>query len=143
MKITTRENFRVKAVIAPHNPRHVGLGGLPGEIVSGNFEIVIAPKRLGDFGAMKMSDSLASSDIQGDYERRCQEILTALRAEQHVVSAEITFTETETCSHCGCDWEVFTAECAARWPHDTTVIGEPACCEEAQAEFHAARLASA
>lgn len=143
MKLTTRKDFRVKAVIAPQNPRHVGLGGLPGEIVSGNFEIVIAPQRLGDFGAMKMSDSLASNDIQGAYERRCKEILTVLRAEQHVVSAEITYTETETCSHCHSGWEVHTAEAAARWADDPTVIGEPVCCEQAQAEFHAARLATA
>lgn len=137
MKITTREDFRVKAVITPQDPRHVGLGGLPGQIVSGNLEIVIAPKRLGDFGAISMSDSLASSNIPGDYERRCQEILTALRAEQHVVSAEITFTETVTCSHCGLTWEEFTQEDADRYPDWDDPVGLPQCCETAQQEWRA------
>jgi hypothetical protein len=139
MKITTRQDFRIKAIIAPQNPRHVGLGGLPGDIVSGNFEIVIAPRRLGDFGGgISMSDSLASRDIQGDYERRCHEILTVLRAEQHVVSAEITCTETVTCSHCGLTWEEFTQEDAGRYPDWDDPVGLPQCCETAQQEWRAA-----
>lgn len=102
-------------------------------------DAVIPPQRLGDFGWVSMSDRLASSDIEGDYQRRCEEIVRALRSQHPGVKAEVAFNTTETCSHCGLVWEEWTTESAARWPDEDYVLGEPLCCDEAQDEWRVAR----
>lgn len=141
MKRITREDFRVRVVLAPRTPADLGLGDLPGQIVSGRIELVIAPKRLGDYGFVSMSDSLASRDIEGDYQRRCESIVADLTAQGHVASAEITWTETVTCSHCHYGWEELTAELLAEFPTTVEPLGLPMCCEEAQAEWRAEQAA--
>ncbi|MFB7671640.1 hypothetical protein ACFC26_09505 [Kitasatospora purpeofusca] len=102
-------------------------------------DAVIPPQRLGDFGWVSMSDSRVSSDIEGDYQRRCEEIVRALRSQHPGVKAEVMSTTTETCSHCGLVWEEWTTESAARWPAEDYVFGEPLCCDKAQDEWRAAR----
>ncbi len=132
MKRTIRDNYRVQVsgtvdLPAPIGPRlRLDMSG------------VIHPQRLGDFGWVVMSDSLTGGDIQGRYEERCREIVSALAGQYPDVQAEVVCDSREECSHCGLVWEVITAEYVARWPDDGSVIGEPACCEAAQAEFHAA-----
>ncbi|MCU8589356.1 hypothetical protein [Streptomyces sp. A13(2022)] len=48
----------------------------------------------------------------------------------------------DVCSHCGCGWEVLTAEEAADYSTNVdehSVEGEPVCCEQAIDEFRAER----
>ncbi|MFI6443785.1 hypothetical protein [Kitasatospora sp. NPDC050543] len=133
MKHTNRDNFRVQVsgtidLPAPVGPRlRLDMTG------------VIHPQRLGDFGWVSMSDSLTGDNIQGRYEERCREIVSALAGQYPGVKAEVVCDSRDECSHCGLGWEVWTAEDAARWPDESSVIGEPACCEAAQAEFYAAK----
>jgi hypothetical protein len=97
-------------------------------------DAVIPPQRLGDFGWVSMSDRMASSDIEGDYRRRCDEIVQALRAQHPDLKARVEFDTTETCSHCGLGWEVMTSEMAGEYPDWDEPVGMPLCCEAAQAE---------
>lgn len=145
MKKTHRDDWRVVVTIAPRSIGDfgfTGLGDIAGSVTSGPIEVAIAPRRLGDLGGVSMSDSLASRDIDGDYQRRCEEILAALLAKPHVREGRVTCTETHTCSHCDLRWEVLTAEEAADDSinqDEHSVEGEPVCCEAAIAEFRAER----
>lgn len=145
MKKTYRDDWRVIVTIAPRSISDFGfdgLGDIAGAVTSGPMEVAIAPRRLGDLGFVSMSDRLASTDVEGDYRRRCEELLAALLEKPHVREGRVACTETHTCSHCGYAWEVLTAEEAA--DHSTnydehSVEGEPCCCEKAIAEFRAER----
>jgi hypothetical protein len=145
MKKTYRDDWRVIVTIAPRSISDFGfdgLGEIAGQVTSGPVEVAIAPRRLGDFGAISMSDSLASSDIDGDYQRRCEELLAALLEKPNVREGRIACTETHTCSLCGLEWEVLSAdEVAQDWfrQDEHSVEGEPACCVEAVAEFRTER----
>lgn len=138
MKRIIRDNFRVTVT---------GTVTLPP--VPGAYEIrlpvssVVYPRPLGDFSAFFMSDSLASRDIEGDYERRCNEIVAVLSEQQPRLKAEVVCDTAELCSHCGLNWEVFTQEDAERYPDWDDPIGLPQCCDAAQAEFHAAKQVTA
>ncbi|MFE7232520.1 hypothetical protein ACFVAF_18040 [Streptomyces sp. NPDC057596] len=150
MKRTYRDDWRVIIEIAPHATRipisALGFGGLDPDLIGtldgDPFEITIAPRRLGDLAWVSMSDSLASRDVEGDYRRRCEEMLAELLRKPHVKSGRVTCTETHVCSHCDLGWEVLTAEEAADPANQQdghTVEGEPVCCEKAIAEFRAER----
>ncbi|GAA3717871.1 hypothetical protein [Streptomyces tremellae] len=109
-----------------------------------DFEVVITPRRLGDLGWMSVSDRMASSDPERDVRERCEEIAAAVKRHvDNVAAVEVRFTETHTCSFCGYDWEVLTAEAIAKYPTMTqderSVEGEPVCCEKAIAEFRTER----
>jgi hypothetical protein len=130
VKRTVRSNFRVQV------SGTVTLSAVPGshEIrlpVTGE----IPPRRLGDFGWMSMSDSMASRNIQADYEQRCREIVDALTEQQPRLKAEIVCDTREECSHCGLEWEEFTQADADRHPDWDDPVGMPQCCETAQDEF--------
>lgn len=142
MKNTYRDNWRVIAEIAPRRVNlplaDFGFKGLEGNVISTPFEIEIAPRRLGDLGTVSMSDSLISDDIDGDYQRRCDELLAELLKRPHVTNGRVTCTETHECSHCHLLWEVLTADEAADYSvnqDEHSVEGEPVCCEKAIAEF--------
>lgn len=146
MKRTYRDDWRVIIEIRPtatHTPLSaLGFEGLGGRIVGDPFELEIAPQRLGDFGYVSMSDRLASNDVDGDYRRRCEELLAELLKRPHVASGRVTCTETSVCSHCDLMWQELTADEAA---DDSTnqdehsVEGEPVCCYPAIAEFRTGR----
>jgi hypothetical protein len=147
MKITTRDEWRVMATIKPTRPDHLGLTGVKelAEFVapSGPITIAVVPRRLGDFGFIKMNAARVSSDIEGDYRRRCEEIAAELSRLPHVEEATVACTETHTCSHCRYGWEVLTADEIAAHPDMVpdgySAPGEPVCCEKAIAEFRAER----
>lgn len=133
-RLTNRDNWRVAVtgtldLTVPGGPR----------IEVRVKDAVIEPQPLGDFGWVKIPNSWASSDIQGDYEERCKEIVSAVRARFPGVRAETLFDVTETCSLCNLVWDVWTAEAAERWPDDDAPVGLPLCCDEAQAEWCAAQ----
>jgi hypothetical protein len=150
VKRTYRDDWRVIIEIAPRATRipisalgFDGLDfGLDGTLAGLPFEIEIAPRRLGDLGGVSMSDSLASLDIDGDYRKRCEEMLAELLKERHVKSGRVTCKETHVCSFCDLSWEVLTADEAA---DDSTnqdehsVEDEPVCCDKAIAEFRTER----
>ena len=144
MKITERTNFRVEF---KGTVRVVDLPSGGGAFLAVADLVTVAgsidPRRLGDLGYVSMSDSMASNDIDGDYERRCREIVQLLREQfGSGIKAEVTWDETETCSHCGYSWEQLTAEDIAQYPDvigPDDVVGLPQCCEQAQAEWRAAQ----
>lgn len=146
MKITYREDWRVIVEIRPrytHTPiSALGFDGCDGQLVGEPFELQVAPQRLGDLGYVSMSDSLISKDIDGDYRRRCEQLLAEMLKKPHVRDGRVTCTETHVCSHCHCTWEELDAEDVANDAaiyDDHSVAGEPMCCERAIAEFRAER----
>jgi len=142
MKITTRSDFRVEVTFKARTLADIGLTDVQGQIINGDLSIRIAPQRLGDFGFMSMSDSMASSDPERDYEERCKELLAEIRRQRPCATGQVTWTETHTCSHCGYGWEVLTAEQAIPdefGQDEHSVEGEPVCCEKAIVEFRAER----
>lgn len=150
MKLTHREDWRVIIEIAPRSTRILisALGLVPagsdldGSLDGEPFELTIAPRRLGDLHGVSMSDRLASNDVDGDYRRRCEEMLAALLRQPHVRSGRVAVTETHTCSHCDLGWEELTADEAADSStsfDEHSVEGEPVCCEAAIYEFRRGR----
>lgn len=150
MRLTSRSDWRVVIEIAPratHIPTSaLGFGGIDPDLIGTldgePFEITIAPRRLGDLAWASVSDSVASRDIEGDYRRRCEEMLAALLLKPHVRSGRVTCTETHTCSLCRYGWEVLSAEEVAdprSCQDEHSVEGEPVCCEGAINEFRAER----
>jgi hypothetical protein len=103
----------------------------------------IDPRRLGDLGFMSMSDSMASSDCEADYRRRCEDIVQWLRDRHGAqVKAEILADETAVCTLCGLPWSELTAEDILQYAADLLpgeVKGLPQCCDKAQAEWRAAQ----
>lgn len=146
MKCTYRDDWRVVIEIAPLFTNipisALGFDGLYGQLTGEPFEVVIAPQRLGDFGWLSMSDRLASKDVDGDYRRRCEELLAELLKRPHVRAGRVLCSETHTCSHCGLVWEELTADEAADSVTNVdvrSVEGEPVCCGKAIKEFRAER----
>ncbi|MGW3192157.1 hypothetical protein ACWDBT_30435 [Streptomyces ardesiacus] len=149
MKKTTRDEWRVMVTVKLRRPADLGLTGLDdlAEFIAPptpTITVAVLPRRLGSlgFGALSMSDRLISRDIEGDYRRRCEEIVAELRHRPQVEDVTVTCTETHTCSHCGLSWEVLTAAEAAdpaNRQDEHTVEGEPVCCDKAVDEFRAER----
>ncbi|MFF1756173.1 hypothetical protein [Streptomyces sp. NPDC058266] len=146
MKQTHRDEWRVIVTITPRRPADLGFDGV-GELAEfvaapGPIEVAVLPRRLGSLGFVSMGDSLASRDVEGDYRRRCDELLAELLSKPHVSEGRVACTETHTCSHCGLRWEELTADEAAD-PRsrldEHSVEGEPVCCEKAIAEFRTER----
>ena len=146
MKKTYRDDWRVIIEIAPRAIRiplsALGFEGLDGTLAGLPFEVEIEPQRLGDLGWVSMSDRLASCDIDGDYRKRCDELLAELLRKPHVKSGRVTCKETHVCSFCDLSWEVLTADDVADggFCQDAySVEGEPVCCEKAIVEFRVER----
>lgn len=138
MKITERDAFRVEVTLPARTLADLGLTGVQGQITNGDISFAVVPQRLGDFGGASISDARVSTDIAGDYERRCADLLAEIRRQRPVAAGQVVWTETATCSHCGLLWEVMTPEYLADrdlWQDDHTVEGEPVCCASAVAEF--------
>ncbi|MFE0651394.1 hypothetical protein ACFVZH_22675 [Streptomyces sp. NPDC059534] len=150
MKTTHRDNWRVVISINPQythvNISALGFTGLDsdlnGTLTGAPFELTVAPRRLGDLGGVSMGDRLVSDDVDGDYRRRCEEMLAAFLRESHVRSGRVEVDEEHRCSHCDLLWEELNAEEAA---DDSTnqdahsIAGEPVCCFKAIAEFRTER----
>lgn len=146
MKKTYRDDWRVIVEIRPRythtSVSALGFEGLDGQLVGELFELQVAPQRLGDFGYVSMSDRIVSRDIDGDYRRRCNELLAEMLKKPHVRDGRVTCTETHVCSLCDYGWEVLTAEDAvndAARLDEHSVEGEPVCCDAAIAEFRTER----
>ena len=114
MKRTIRDEWRVMTTIKAWRPTDLGLTGIDdlAEFIApaGPITVAVLPRRLGNFGFASASDRLVSRDVEGDYRRRCEELAAKLRELPQVAEVEVTCAETHTCSHCGCGWEVLTAE---------------------------------
>jgi hypothetical protein len=142
MKITERSAFRVEVAFRARTLADLGLTGVQGQIIHGDLSVSIAPQRLGDFGSVSMSDARVSSNIERDYEDRCNDLLDEIRRQRPVATGQVVWTETHTCSFCGLGWEVMTPEYLADrelWQDEHTVEGEPVCCTAAIAEFRTER----
>lgn len=93
-------------------------------IKKSNFRVIIEPRRLGDYGSVRTSDSFMrnESQIEKDYQRRCDEMVDQIK--RHVDNVDNAYVDWDaeiTCSHCGSDW---------------IGAGGPNCCEEAIAEYN-------
>jgi hypothetical protein len=148
MKLTTRDEWRVMVTLKLRRPVDLGLTGLDdlAEFIAPptqTITVAVLPRRLGKLSAgMSVSDRMISSDIEGDYRRRCDEIVAELRNRPQVEETTVTCTESHTCSHCGYGWEVLTADEAADNStniDEHSVEGEPVCCDKAIVEFRTER----
>lgn len=101
-----------------------------------NFRIVVEPRRLGDYGFIKTSDSAfgrTEEDIEKEYLQRCREIEDDIK--RHVDNVDyigIEYDTHEECSHCGLGWELSEDENDPDFP-----VGCPVCCDTAAAEWKA------
>jgi hypothetical protein len=99
-------------------------------IKKSNFRVVVEPKRLGDYGSVRTSDSFLRKpdQIEKDYQRRCDEIAEQIKRHvDNVDRVEVEYDEEFTCSHCNQEWEADGSGC-------------PTCCEKAEQEFEAAKV---
>ncbi|MEU4256319.1 hypothetical protein AB0B42_00435 [Streptomyces fradiae] len=100
-----------------------------------NYRIEITPDTWA-LGRKGQQDHNAMQRLLADIERAVQRHVNGI---EQVVSLWDTHEE---CSHCGCVWEVLTADDVARGgllPDEHSVEGEPVCCEAAVNEFRAER----
>lgn len=152
MKETNRDEWRVIATVYPMQTKmtiaSLGFKDIYGDPLQGQvwgeaFTLTLLPQRLGDFGGMfSMSDTLASRDVEGDYEARCKVIRDGVLQHPNVIKAEIVCNETHTCSFCGSQWEELTTRSEVKefgQEDGLSVAGEPVCCLEAINEFRAGR----
>lgn len=99
-----------------------------------NFRVVVEPKRLGDFGMIKISDDhfgQTPDRIEKDYMARCKEIVDQIKRHvDEVDRIDIDFDTEEFCSHCNYGWEL-----------DENDV--PLCCDEAIAEHEQAKIITA
>jgi hypothetical protein len=98
-------------------------------IKKSNFRVIVEPKRLGDYGAVRTSDNFLRKpeQIEKDYQRRCDEIAEEIKRHvDNVGSVEVECDAEDICSHCGQEWEA-------------DGIGCPTCCEKAEQEFEASK----
>lgn len=99
-----------------------------------NFRVVIEPRRLGDYGYVKVSDKFTGrspEQIAKDYERISEEIIEQVK--RHVDNVGwigIECDSEEVCSHCGWNWDVSPDDSDPDWPK-----GTPLCCDKAIQEF--------
>ncbi|MFE7461784.1 hypothetical protein ACWFMI_23920 [Nocardiopsis terrae] len=95
-----------------------------------DFRVIITPRRLGDLGFMR------TSDVESDYQRRCEEIASQVRQTiADVDDVRVEWAEGEpVCSHCGLGWEVSDDEQVYEFP-----LGSPVCCQTAAGEWQAAQ----
>lgn len=94
-------------------------------IKKSNFKVVVEPKRLGDYGSIRVSDSFfrREDQIEKDYERRCMGMVDQIKRHvDEVDNAYVDYDTEEVCSHCGYEW-------------DENEDGEPLCCDNAIAEY--------
>jgi hypothetical protein len=94
-------------------------------IKKSNFRVVVEPRRLGDYGNIKISDNALYTEqrAEKEYQRRCDEIVEQIKRHvDDVASAEVDYDAEAVCSHCGRAWE-----------QDET--GKPQCCTKAEKEF--------
>lgn len=102
--------------------------------VKNNFRVVVTPRRLGDYGSIRVSDTFFGrkpEDVQRDYQQRCDEIVEQIKRHVDEVGyVEIECDTEDKCSHCGSDWHVSTDDMDPEFP-----TGTPYCCDRAVEEF--------
>lgn len=101
-----------------------------------NFRVVIEPRSLGNYGFVSISDSMACGGdpdrIEKEYMQRCREIEDGIRRHVDDVGyVSIEFDETEVCSHCGGEMDLWPDD----QPDDDFLPGEPCCCRKASEEW--------
>lgn len=99
-------------------------------IKKSNFRVVVEPRRLGDFGSVRISDNFfgkTEAQVEKEYQSRCNDIEEQIKRHvDNVGSVQVEYDTDEVCSHCGSPWE-----------QDET--GMPQCCVKAEKEFEASK----
>lgn len=94
-------------------------------ITKDNFRVIIEPKGLGDYGSVRVSDSMfhkTPAEREKAYERRCKEIMEQVKRHvDEVQYVHIDYDAHEHCSFCGYVWDIDEQ-------------GVPLCCDEAVLE---------
>lgn len=147
MKITTKDNWRVVALISPTKaPGFLALLGATEQLgtpVQGHllratdFEITIVPDGLNH---VQLGEIVYPRENEG--EKGCEVIRDALGRHPHVVTIRVDWDEEHRCSHCNGLWEELlnNGEVAEFGESDgRSVIGEPVCCTKAANEFRTER----
>lgn len=103
-------------------------------IKKSNFRVVIEPRRLGDYGYARVSDSFtgrSEEQIAKDYQERCEQIIDEIKRHvDNVGWTGVEFDSEEICSHCRHSWDVSDDDSDPEYPK-----GTPLCCEKAIQEF--------
>lgn len=78
------------------------------KMIESNFRVVVTPRRLGDFGSIRMSDSFVCSDPEKAakrYRERCEEIKAQIKRHvDEVECVEIEMDKDPVCQYCGEPW---------------------------------------
>jgi len=105
-----------------------------------NFRVEVVPRGLGDFGAVRTSDSFiygrgteAEARIERDYIARCEEIVSDVKRHvDNVHSAYVQYDQDHVCEHCGSAWteasNTYNGGCCAKDEDNAqaaTPTGEP------------------
>jgi hypothetical protein len=70
-----------------------------------NIHVEVYPRRLGNFGFMRVTDSMVSANIEKDYIDRCEEMIEQIKRHvDDVDSAYVEFDQEFVCEFCGRDW---------------------------------------
>lgn len=96
-------------------------------IEKSNFRVTIEPKRLGDYGSVRVSDSMVyktKEERENAYHERCKEIAEQIKRHvDNIGCVSVDYDIEETCSHCNLRWE------------SDELTGKPLCCGAAIEEF--------
>lgn len=147
MKITTKDNWRVVALISPTKaPGFLAALGATEQLgnpmqghlsYATDFEITVLPDgpnhvQIGEITYLRENEG----------EKGCEAIRDGLMRHPHVITARIDWDEEHRCSHCNGLWEQLwnNSEVAEfGQPDGRSVIGEPVCCWRAIDEFRTER----
>lgn len=98
-----------------------------------NFRVVVEPRRLGDYGYVRTSDTAfgrSIADVERDYEERCEGIAQDIkRHADNIGRVSVECDSEEQCQHCGHRWEVSVDDSDSDFPK-----GTPLCCQRAITE---------
>ena len=105
-----------------------------------NFRVVVEPRRLGNMGFVRTSDSFlygtgpdAEKRISAEYEARCKEIADQIKRHvDEVGGISVEFDCDPVCEHCGC-----------RWTEESTNYNGGCCQKDCDAEDERIALAGA
>lgn len=96
-----------------------------------DWQVVVTAKRLGDFGLIRVSDSIAAvneADRVRQYNERCEQIIRDIKRHvDNVSDAELVVVTESTCEHCGEPWtevsDTFNGGCCDKdWENDPETV---------------------
>ena len=102
-----------------------------------NFRVVVEPRRLGDYGAIRTSDTFCRTEeqVEIDYIQRCNEIVDDIKRHvDNIGNVSIEHDTDSICSHCNLTWEISETDSDPNFQK-----GCPMCCNKAIEEWENAK----